>query len=151
MNKVIVMLSVILFILVACDNNDTGLEGKELGISTLDPTVSEDRKENSTIKFSSGMLVFDFASNDEVKLIYNGDEYTGNYTLDNKKLVINLKDKEDNLTIKYSDFEKVTDEYYSYIGKIEDAALENNSKKTQLSNIINHLGGMGETYIFLEE
>lgn len=54
MNKVIVMLSIILFILVACDNNDTGLEGKEVGISTLDPAVSEDQKENGTIKFSSG-------------------------------------------------------------------------------------------------
>lgn len=145
-----IVLGVMLFIVTGCSNNETGLEGKELGISSNDPTISEEEKENSEINFSSNMLVFDFISSDEVTLLNLGNEYTGSYSLDGENLTVNLEDGESNLRLDFVEFKETPDEYYSYSGVIDDGELSEGDETSQLSNIYNNIS-MGETYIFLEE
>lgn len=145
-----IVLGVMLFIVTGCSNNETGLEGKELGISSNDPTISKEEKENSEINFSSNMLVFDFISSDEVTLLNLGNEYTGSYSLDGENLTVNLEDGESNLRLDFVEFKETPDEYYSYSGVIDDGELSEGDETSQLSNIYNNIS-MGETYIFLEE
>lgn len=148
--NLIMLLSVLIFGLVGCSNNETGLEGKTLGISSFDPTVTEEEKENADIKFTPNMLVFDFTSADEVTLMQSGNEYSGDYTLEESNLSVNLEDDGATLRLDFVEFEETPDEYYSYTGKIENGELDDSDGSSQLSNIVDDFG-MGETYMFLEE
>lgn len=69
MNKILLTALIFaLIVLAGCSGEETGLEGKSLGLSSLDPTVSKEEAESADIKFSSSMLIFDFESSDEVTL-----------------------------------------------------------------------------------
>lgn len=144
-----ILLSFVLFVLAGC-SGESELEGKTLGMTSFDPTISEEEKEDEEVKFSSSMLVFEFTSVDEVKLTNNGNEYFGDYTLEDSNLTVNLEDEEATLRLDFVEFEETPDEYYSYTGKIENGELDDSDGSSQLSNIVNDFG-MGETYIFLEE
>lgn len=92
MNKnLMILLSFVLFVLAGC-SGESELEGKSLGMTSFDPTVSEEEKEGADIEFTSTMPVLDFTSADEVTLMQNGNEYSGDYTLEENNLSVNLKD-----------------------------------------------------------
>ncbi len=145
-----IVLGVMLFIVTGCSNNETGLEGKELGISSNDPTISEEEKENAEINFSSNMLVLEFSSADEVTLLNLGNEYTGSYSLDGESLTVKLEDEGTNLRLDFVEFKETPDEYYSYSGVIDDGELHVGDETSQLSNSYQNIS-MEETYVFLEE
>lgn len=152
MNKILLtVLGLVLVLSAGCSSGeDTGLEGKSLGLSSHDPTVSKEEAESADIKFSSNMLVFDFESSDEVTLTHNGNEFPGTYTLENTDLTVEVKDGDSSLKIFFTDFEETPDEYYSYTVAVEKSELDDNEGTTQLININNNLSP-SKTYIFLEE
>lgn len=147
--NLIMLLSFLLFVLVGC-GNESELEGKKIGMTTPDPTSTEEEAENKDIKLTSSMLVFDFDSADEVTLKHNENEYSGSYTLEDTNLSISLDDEDTTLNLDISEFEETPDEYYSYTGKITDIAFEEENGSSQLANISNNLSA-NETYIFVEE
>lgn len=151
MNKILlIILGLVLFVLAGCSSGEeTGLEGKSLGLSSHDPTVSKEEAESADIKFSSSMLVFIFESSDDVTLTHNGNEYPGTYTLEDTDLTVDVKDGDSSLKIFFNEFEETPDEYYSYKTTIEKSELDDNEGTSQLINVNNNLGNM--LYIFLEE
>ena len=151
MNKILfTVLGFALFILAGCSSSEESeLEGKSLGLSTHDPTVSKEEAESADINFSSSMLVFDFESADDVTLTHNGNEYPGTYTLEDTDLTVEVEDGDSSLKIFFSEFEEAPDEYYSYKTTIEKSELDDSEGTTQLINVNNNLGSM--PYIFLEE
>lgn len=152
MNKLfLTVLGLALVILAGCGNGEkTGLEGKSLGLSSQDPTVSKKEAESADIKFSSSMMVFDFESADEVTLTQNGNSYPGTYTLEDTDLNIEVEDGDSSLKILFTEFEETPGEYYSYTGAIESSELDDSEDTTQLININNNLSS-NMPYIFLEE
>lgn len=151
MNKILlIVLGLALFVLAGCsDGEETGLEGKSLGLSSPDPTISKEEAESADIKFSSSMLVFNFESSDDVTLTHNGNEYPGTYTLEDTNLTVDVKDGDSSLKIFFNEFEETPDEYYSYTTTIEKSELDDKEGTTQLINVNNNLGSM--PYILLEE
>lgn len=152
MNKLfLTVLGLALVILAGCNSGEeTGLEGKSLGLYTHDPTVSKEEAESADIKFSSNMPVFDFESSDEVTLTHNGNEFPGTYTLEDADLNIEVEDGDSSLKILFTEFEETPDEYYSYTGAAESSELDDSEGTTQLININNNLSS-NMPYIFLEE
>lgn len=145
-----VLIGVLSFILAGC-NNETGLEGKELGMASFDPTVSSEEQEETEFTFSSNMLVFDFESADTVTLKHNGSTYSGDYSLEDNNLSITLEDEDASLNLEIIEFEETPDEFYSYTGQIEQSELSEDSEGTsQLININNNFSS-NETFMFVEE
>ena len=153
MNKIcLTILGLALVILAGCSSGEkTGLEGKSLGLSSQDPTVSKEEAESADIKFSSNMTVFDFESSDEVTLTHNGNEFPGTYTLEDTDLNIEVEDGDSSLKILFTDFEGTPDEYYSYTGTVaaEESELSDQDS-TQLTLAHQNFESF-MTYIFLEE
>ena len=152
MNKIcLTILGLALVILGGCSGGEeTGLEGKSLGLSSHDPTVSKEEAESADIKFSSSMLIFDFESSDDVTMTHNGNEFPGTYTLEDTDLNIEVEDGDSSLKILFTDFEETPDEYYSYAVAIEKSELDDSEGTTQLINVNNNLSS-NMPYIFLEE
>lgn len=147
--NLMILLSFAFFVLAGC-SGESELEGKSLGMTSFDPTVSEEEQEGADVEFTSTMPVFDFTSADEVTLMQGGNEYSGDYTLEESNLSVNLEDDGATLRLDFVEFEETPEEYYSYTGKIENGELDDSDGSSQLSNIVDDFG-MGETYIFLEE
>ncbi len=152
MNKIcLTILGLALVILGGCSGGEeTGLEGKSLGLSSQDPTVSKEEAESADIKFSSNMTVFDFESSDEVTLTHNGNEFPGTYTLEDTDLTVEVEDGDSSLKIFFTEFEETPDEYYSYTAAVENSELDDSEGTTQLINVNNNLSS-NMPYIFLEE
>ena len=152
MNKIcLTILGLALVILGGCSGGEeTGLEGKSLGLSSHDPTVLKEEAESADIKFSSSMLIFDFESSDDVTMTHNGNEFPGTYTLEDTDLNIEVEDGDSSLKILFTDFEETPDEYYSYTVAIEKSELDDSEGTTQLINVNNNLSS-NMPYIFLEE
>ena len=152
MNKIcLTILGLALVILGGCSGGEeTGLEGKSLGLSSHDPTVSKEEAESADIKFSSSMLIFDFESSDDVTMTHNGNEFPGTYTLEDTDLNIEVEDGDSSLKILFTEFEETPDEYYSYTAAVENSELDDSEGTTQLINVNNNLSS-NMPYIFLEE
>lgn len=153
MNKFyLTILSLALVILAGCSSIEkTGLEGKSLGLSSHDPTVSKEDAESADIKFPSSMLVFDFESSDEVTLTHNGNEFPGTYNLEDTDLNIEVEDGDSSLKILFTEFEETPDEYYSYTGNVAaEKSKLSNQDSTQLTLASQNFGSF-MPYIFLEE
>lgn len=144
------VLSSLLFVLVGC-NNDSELEGKEVGMASFNPTISAEEMEDTDFNFSSNMLVFAFESSEEVTLKHNGNSYSGDYLFEDGNLSITLEDDSTSLEIDFIEFEESSEESISYTGKIESSELtEDGDGVSQLTNINNNLS-FDETYMFIEE
>lgn len=152
MNKILLtVLGLALVVLAGCSSGEeTGLEGKSLGLSSPDPTVSKEEAESADIKFSSSDLVFNFESSDEVTLTQNGNSYPGTYTLEDTDLTVEVEDGDSSLKIFFTDFEETPDEYYSYTVAVEKSELNDSEGTTQLINVNNNLSS-NMPYIFVEE
>lgn len=151
MKKILMTLfGLTLLILTGCSGEESELEGKSLGLSSQDPTVSKEEAAAEEIKFSSNMMVFDFKSADDVTLTHNGNEYPGKYTLEDNDLTVEVEDGDSSLKIFFTDFEETPDEYYSYTLSGESAELDDSEGTSQLININNQLSS-NMPYIFLEE
>ena len=153
MNKLfLTVLGLALVILTGCNSGEeTGLEGKSLGLYTHDPTVSKEEAESADIKFSSNILVFDFESLDEVTLTHNGNEFPGTYTLEDADLNIEVEDGDSSLKILFTEFEETPGEYYSYTGTVAAEKSElSDQDSTQLTLAHQNVESF-MPYIFLEE
>lgn len=153
MNKILLtVLGLVLVLSAGCSSGeDTGLEGKSLGLSSHDPTVSKEEAESADIKFSSNMPVFDFESSDEVTLTHNGNEFPGTYTLEDADLNIEVEDGDSSLKILFTEFEETPDEYYSYTGTVAAEKSElSDQDSTQLTLAHQNFESF-MPYIFLEE
>ena len=153
MNKILfTVLGFALFILAGCSSSEESeLEGKSLGLSTHDPTVSKEEAESADINFSSSMLVFDFESADDVTLTHNGNEYPGTYTLEDTDLTVEVEDGDSSLKIFFSEFEEAPDEYYSYTGTVAAEKSELNDKGSTQLTLVHQNFASFMTYLFLEE
>ena len=92
--SLVMMISILLLTLTGCaGGSESELEGKTLGLSMYNPTVSKEEAEAAEFKFSSNTPVFDFESSKDVTFSLNGSTYTGEYTLEDEHLSImmNLK------------------------------------------------------------
>lgn len=153
MNKILLTVLVfVLFVLAGCSSSEESeLEGKSLGLSTHDPTVSKEEPASADIKFSSIMLVFDFESADDVTLTHNGNEFPGTYTLEDTDLTVEVEDGDSSLKILFEDFEETPDEYYSYTGTVAAEKSELNDKGSTQLTLVHQNFASFMTYLFLEE
>lgn len=151
MNKILLtVLSVILLAVAGCDSEESELNGKTLGLSLHNPTVSKEEAENAEIKFTSNTPVLDFESANDVTLTLNGNTYSGEYSLEENNLSITVEDGDASMTIDFTEFEESEDEYFSYSGTVSEGELNEGDETTQLTNVYKNFG-LGEYYLFLEE
>ena len=151
MNKILLtILSVVLLAVAGCGGEESELDGKTLGLTLPNPTVSEEDAENKEVKFTSNTPVLDFESAGDVTLTFNGATYPGEYSLEESNLSITVEDGDASMTIDFTEFEESDDEYFSYSGTVSDGELNESDETSQLRNVYKNFG-LGEHYLFLEE
>ena len=140
--SLVMMISILLLTLTGCaGGSESELEGKTLGLSMYNPTVSKEEAEAAEFKFSSNTPVFDFESSKDVTFSLNGSTYTGEYT---------LEDGDASMSIDFDEFKASEEEYASYSGTVSDGELDEGDETTQLTNAYRNFG-LDEHYLFLEE
>ncbi|CAD2071099.1 hypothetical protein JEOAER750_00156 [Jeotgalicoccus aerolatus] len=149
--SLVMMISILLLTLTGCaGGSESELEGKTLGLSMYNPTVSKEEAEAAEFKFSSNTPVFDFESSKDVTFSLNGSTYTGEYTLEDEHLSITVEDGDASMSIDFDEFKASEEEYASYSGTVSDGELDEGDETTQLTNAYRNFG-LDEHYLFLEE
>ncbi|MBF0754437.1 hypothetical protein E4T89_09120 [Jeotgalicoccus nanhaiensis] len=151
MNKILLtVLSVVLLAVAGCGGEESELDDKTLGLTSPNPTVSEEDAENKEVKFTSNTPVLDFESAGDVTLTFNGATYPGEYSLEENNLSITVEDGDASMIIDFTEFEESDDEYFLYSGTVSDGELNEGDETSQLTNVYKNFG-LGEHYLFLEE
>ena len=142
--SLVMMISILLLTLTGCaGGSESELEGKTLGLSMYNPTVSKEEAEAAEFKF-------DFESSKDVTFSLNGSTYTGEYTLEDEHLSITVEDGDASMSIDFDEFKASEEEYASYSGTVSDGELDEGDETTQLTNAYRNFG-LDEHYLFLEE
>lgn len=151
MKNLMMLISFVLLILVGCNNDESELTGKKLGLANYDPTITDEEKEDKEVGFDSHMPVFNFKTEDDVVLEHLGNEYPGHYMLEDGVLDIEVNDGGISLAMSFAQFEKEAADYYSYSGETENVKLDEDGETSQLKNVFESYMGLNEHYIFVEE